>query len=133
MGMSMRDRLLYQLRRYLVRSPIGRAELLELVKSPRAGMVIIETLPAKHFHGGHLPCAINVPNDEHFERAIQQAVPDKDRQVIVYCWNSHCESAYDAARKMELIGYSNVFVYEEGKEAWQQAGGPIESPAGAPS
>jgi rhodanese-related sulfurtransferase len=128
----MRDRLINQVRRYLIRPPIDRAEMKRLIEEPRTGVTIIETLPAKHFHGGHLPGAINVPNDEHFERAIREAVPDTDRQVIVYCWNSQCQAAYDAARKMELIGYSNVFVYEEGKEAWQEAGGSIESPAGAP-
>lgn len=129
----MRTRLLNQVRRCLVMPPVRRDELMRLIHEPRNGLAIIETLPAKYFHGGHLPGAINVPNDERFESAIQQAVPDKDRQVIVYCWNSYCQCAFDAARKMELIGYTNVYVYEEGKEAWQEAGGPIESPAGARS
>lgn len=133
MGMSMRKLLLNQVRRYLVRGPIGRSEMRRMVEGPRTGVTIIETMPAKEFHGGHLPGAINVPFDESFDRAIRQAVPDKDGHVIVYCWNSHCPAAYQAARRMELIGYTHVSVYEEGKEAWTQAGGPIESPAGAPS
>ena len=41
----------------------------------------------------HLPDAINVPLASDFGEAIQQAVPDKSRTVIVYCWDEDCHAS----------------------------------------
>jgi rhodanese-related sulfurtransferase len=87
---------------------------------------VVDALPADSFEESHLPSAINVPIDEQFDEHIQQAIPDKDEEVIVYCMSAQCDASTKAAERMERLGYRHVFEYEGGKEDWEQAGMPME-------
>ncbi len=88
---------------------------------------LVEVLPESHFRKFHLPGAVNVPLDDSFDENIQEAVPDKSRAVVVYCQNTACPASPNAARRMEELGYEDVYDYEGGKEDWQEAGLPTES------
>jgi rhodanese-related sulfurtransferase len=87
---------------------------------------IVEVLAPEYFKKAHLPGAVNVPVNDDFEKHIQEAVPDKSRPVVVYCANKECPASPKAAQKMETLGYTEVYDYEEGKEDWQKAGLPVE-------
>jgi rhodanese-related sulfurtransferase len=89
---------------------------------------LVDVLPEKSYRKFHLPGAINVPVGEGFDEAIQEAVPDKSRPVVVYCKDSDCPASPKAARRMEDLGYEKVYDYEAGKEDWKAAGLPVESP-----
>jgi rhodanese-related sulfurtransferase len=54
-------------------------------------------------------------------------VPDEDRDVIVYCKDADCDASPKAAKRMEQLGYRNVFDYAAGKEDWKIADLPEES------
>jgi len=89
---------------------------------------LIEVLPAEKFRDYHLPGAVNVPlGDENFDEEIQNAVPDKDAPVVVYCMNTQCDASPKAAERMEKLGYRNVLDYEAGKQDWKESGFRIES------
>jgi len=88
---------------------------------------LVEVLDESHFKEFHLPGAINVPLNEQFEERIQQAVPDKDDTVIVYCQDAECPASEKAAAKMDGLGYDNVYDYTQGKMDWKQAGMPIDN------
>ncbi len=45
--------------------------------------VLVDTLDEPFYRHSHLPDAINIPLDE-IERA-EEALPDKDAEIIVYC------------------------------------------------
>ena len=90
------------------------------------GFALVEVLSTDQYHEFHLPGAINVPLDDHFDERIQEAVPDKDRMVVVYCHNSECQASSKAARRMDELGYQQVFDYEAGKVDWREAGLPTE-------
>ncbi len=106
---------------------ISRDELQELFKQD-VSVAVVDVLPKPTFRKYHLPGAKNVPLDEgDFDEAVQQAVPDKDRTVVVYCMNTECPLSARAARRMDALGYQDVADYEEGKEGWRNAGLPIES------
>ena len=62
---------------------IDRAELQRLVG---AGAQLVETLPEKEYREGHLPGAINLPLKE--LTAERAEVLDRERPVVVYCWDS---------------------------------------------
>ena len=112
---------------------IDRKELKRLIDSSE-DVTVVETLEPDSFKEYHLPGAINVPNDDTFEQSIEEAVPQKDRQVVVYCADTKCGSSADAAKKMETLGYTNVMDYDAGKADWKEAGLPIEAgTAGAKS
>jgi rhodanese-related sulfurtransferase len=104
---------------------IARQELNERMAND--GLTLVEVLDPKYYRKFHLPGAINVPLDEDFDRQIEKTVPDKDRTVVVYCLDTECHASPKAARRMEELGYRQVFDYEAGKVDWKEAGLPVET------
>ena len=108
---------------------ISREELRE--KLDRAdSFVLLEALPPMYFEDAHLPDAQNLPHDE-VEALAASLIPSRTTEVVVYCANKPCPNSEIAARKLEALGYTNVREYAEGKEAWINAGLPIERGAAA--
>jgi len=103
---------------------ISREELNDRIGD--GSMPVVEVLPEKYFRKFHLPGAINVPLGDSFDEAIQREVPDKSSPVVVYCVDDDCEASPKAARRMEELGYEQVFDYEGGKMDWKEAGLPVE-------
>lgn len=100
---------------------ISRAELQK--KLDRGDeLAVVEVLAKEKFQEFHLPGAINVPLDEQFDEQIQRQVPDKNKPVVVYCWDADCNASPKAAERMEALGYKEVYDYEAGKKDWKDAG-----------
>lgn len=91
------------------------------------GALVVEVLSPDNYEEFHIPDAINVPLGDTFETQIQQAVPDKSRDVVVYCYNTECDASPKAAKRMEELGYKHVYDYEAGKMDWKEAGLPVET------
>ena len=87
--------------------------------------VLLETLAPKSFANGHLPGARNLPVEEIGRRA-SELIPGKDSEVVVYCASRTCDASEKAARKLESLGYTNVYDYLDGKADWKDAGLPLE-------
>jgi len=104
---------------------IGREALNERLAND--SIALIEVLAPEYYRKFHLPGALNVPLDEHFDERVQEAVPDKDSPIVVYCYDAECQASTKAARRMEELGYREVFDYEGGKVDWQEAGLPTET------
>lgn len=64
-------------------TPIDLAELERLMAN---GAQLAEALPAQEYDEGHLPGAISLPLKELTPELA--AVLDRERPVIVYCWDS---------------------------------------------
>ena len=92
------------------------------------GVVVVETLGPAYYEDAHLPGAINIPHTEVDELAPKM-LPDKSAEVVVYCSNRICQNSPQAARRLDALGYENVYDYEEGKQDWIEAGLPTESGA----
>jgi rhodanese-related sulfurtransferase len=45
---------------------------------------------------------------------------------VLYCSDSSCLASGNVARELEALGYTNVRVYEGGKQDWVEAGLPVE-------
>ena len=104
---------------------ITRKELrTKLVGSEK--VVLVDTLPSKQHEDAHLPGAINVPHKEVDELA-PKLLPDKSAHIVVYCSNRACQNSPQAARRLDVLGYENVYDYEEGKQDRIGAGLPTES------
>ena len=91
-------------------------------------VTLVETLGPKYYEDAHLPGAINIPHTEVDELAPTM-LPDKSAEVVVYCSNRACENSPRAAKRLDALGYENVYDYEEGKQDWIEAGLPTESGA----
>ena len=68
---------------------------------------------------GILPEAITIPRG-YLELQVEDAVPDKDVPVVVYCAGG-TRSAF-AAKSLQDLGYSNVASLAGGFNAWKNAG-----------
>ncbi|MDX1512216.1 MAG: rhodanese-like domain-containing protein [Gammaproteobacteria bacterium] len=83
--------------------------------------VLVEALPEKYWKKGHIPGAINLPHDR-IESLAPQLLPDKRREIVVYCANTECANSEIAARTLTALGYTSVREYVEGKADWEAAG-----------
>jgi rhodanese-related sulfurtransferase len=59
------------------------------------------------------------------ERDIEEAVPDKREELILYCGGGYRSAL--AADALERMGYTNVYSMAGGWKAWKAAGAPVES------
>jgi len=87
--------------------------------------VLVDTLPPSAFEKAHLPGAINIMSDEILDRALRE-LPDKMRDVVVYCASVGCKRAGLSAERLERLGYRNVYHFAGGKRDWREAGFPLE-------
>ena len=88
--------------------------------------VLVEALPRKYWAKGHIPGAINLPHDQ-IEALAPELLPDKKREVVVYCASTPCRNSELAAEALTELGYNNVLEYAEGKADWEAAGYPLET------
>ena len=84
-------------------------------------VTLVEALPAANWEKEHLPGAVNIPHD-HVDELAASLLPDKDARVIVYCANEPCPNSGIAARRLAMLGYTRVFEYAGGKQAWVESG-----------
>jgi rhodanese-related sulfurtransferase len=59
------------------------------------------------------------------ERDIEQRVPDKSAQLILYCGGGFRSAL--SADNIQKMGYTNVLSLAGGWRAWQAAGAPVDS------
>ena len=59
------------------------------------------------------------------ERDIEELVPDKDTELILYCGGGYRSAL--AADTLQRMDYTNVYSMAGGWKAWKEAGAPIES------
>jgi rhodanese-related sulfurtransferase len=88
--------------------------------------VLVEALPRKYWNKSHLPGAINLPHDR-IAALAPAFLPDRQREVVVYCANTQCPNSEIAARTLSQLGYTRVYEYVEGKADWEAASYPLES------
>lgn len=50
----------------------------------------------------------------------------EDEEIVVYCSGPDCPQSTAAAEKLAALGFRNVFEYENGLEAWTEAGHSVE-------
>jgi rhodanese-related sulfurtransferase len=99
----------------------------ELKRKLDAGedFVLIEALPRQYWAKAHIPGAVNLPHDQ--VRALAaELIPDKDREIVVYCADTACPNSGIAAKALTDLGYRRVSEYIEGKADWQAVGYALE-------
>jgi rhodanese-related sulfurtransferase len=88
-------------------------------------LTILEALPPKYFHQGHLPGAKQLDYANAVAHAQRLHVGPGDR-VIVYCASDTCENSHKAAAALSEAGFGDVSVYVGGKKDWTEAGLALE-------
>jgi rhodanese-related sulfurtransferase len=84
--------------------------------------VLVDVREESEWAAGHLPRAMHLGKGI-IERDIEQAIPDPNAEVIVYCGGGF-RSALTAESLMKM-GYRNVISMDGGFRAWREAGYPV--------
>ena len=74
---------------------------------------------------GVIPGAILLPDTENWSPS--ELPSDKDRPLVFYCSNSHCDASHEAAGKAIGAGYKNVKVLPDGIAGWVKAGKRVDT------
>lgn len=84
---------------------------------------LVEVLGVDKFNQSHIKGAINIP----LENIGQQAKKKfgKDDEIVVYCSDYECTASPTAGKKLDDLGFKNVYDYEGGKKEWKEAGLPM--------
>jgi len=85
---------------------------------------LFEVLPLMYFRKHHLPGAKNLPPTA-VASVVSETVPDKDAEIILYCWDNDCPTSGWAGTELEAMGYTNIREYSGGKKEWIDAGLPM--------
>jgi rhodanese-related sulfurtransferase len=88
------------------------------------GAQIVEVLPPSAFEREHLPGAQNIPLESMQLGTVSGL--DPDQPTVVYCYDYECDLSARAARRLETLGFSDVYDYTASKAAWMADGLPVE-------
>lgn len=102
---------------------ISKEKLFEMMEN-KEKFKLVEVLDEESYAKGHLPFAVSIPVNKLEEKAAE-LLPDKNETIVVYCSSFICTASTGAARKLQQMGYTNVFDYKGGKEDWEKAGLPL--------
>ena len=69
------------------------------------GYIILDVRSPDEFAAGHIPGAINVPNETIGTAEIPE-LPDKDQLILVYCRSGR--RSKEASEKLVKLGYTNI-------------------------
>jgi molybdopterin/thiamine biosynthesis adenylyltransferase/rhodanese-related sulfurtransferase len=94
-------------------------QALKKVVEARNGTTVIDVREQDEYIQGYIPGARWIPRG-YLEQRIEDAVPDRDREVILYCAGGNRSAL--AARSLKELGYTNVKSLVGGFSAWKRAG-----------
>jgi rhodanese-related sulfurtransferase len=90
------------------------------------GAQLVEVLPQDEYEELHLPGAVHIALKE--LDAVHARHLDRDRPVVVYCWDALCDMSPRAATRLEQLGF-DVYDYALSKVDWMAHGRPMEGTA----
>ena len=67
--------------------------------------LILDVRTPEEFAAGHIPNAINIPNEEIGTAQIPE-LPDQDQLILVYCRSGN--RSKQASEKLAALGYTNI-------------------------
>ena len=86
---------------------VSMEEGLELMQED-SGYILLDVRRTDEFEGGHIPGAINIPNESIGTEEIAE-LPDKNQTIYVYCRSGN--RSKQASQKLVDLGYTNVIEF----------------------
>ena len=83
---------------------ISMDEAIEMMREEK-NYIILDVRRPDEFAEGHIPGAINVPNEEIGTAEIEK-LPDKSQLILVYCRSGR--RSKEASEKLVKLGYTNI-------------------------
>ena len=75
------------------------------IMEQESGYIILDVRRPDEFASGHIPNAINVPNETIGTAEIPE-LPNKDQLIMVYCRSGR--RSKEASEKLVKLGYTNI-------------------------
>lgn len=91
---------------------LGPVELKAMMEKGK--VVLVDVRDRKDYAAGHLPGAISIPYDEIRE---ETGLLDKEKIVVVYCYNQQCHLGLRACLKLAEYAYPCMHL-EGGYDVW---------------
>ena len=89
--------------------------------------IVIDARAPDKFDAGHIPGAVNLPNTERDEKiADVDYLLSPEQPTLVYCTGIHCDESHLLSTWLKDIGFTNLYLFPGGYEAWEEAKLPIE-------
>ena len=86
---------------------ISQEEAISMMEE-ESGYIILDVRTPEEFSAGHIPGAINIPNEVIGTEEIQE-LPDKDQLIFVYCRSGN--RSKQASQKLAALGYTNILEF----------------------
>jgi PQQ-dependent catabolism-associated CXXCW motif protein len=111
-----------QLRAWLQRDPQQQPLLLDVI-----GDQGHDSLPgAIWLPGAGRGLSFDDALQAHFAKSLEQLTEgDRGRALVFFCAGNRCWLSYNAALRAAILGYSEVYWYRGGIDAWISAGGKL--------
>ena len=92
---------------------ITMQEAIDMMDS-ESDYIILDVRTPAEYEGGHIPNAVNVPNETIGQSEIDE-LPDKGQLILVYCRSGN--RSKQASSKLAALGYTNIVEFG-GINAW---------------
>ena len=86
---------------------ISMSEGIDRMKSDK-DYILLDVRRADEFEAGHIPGAVNLPNEEIGTEEIP-SLPDKSQTIYIYCRSGN--RSRQAADKLLALGYTNIIEF----------------------
>lgn len=92
------------------------------------GALFIDARKPEEYAELHIAGAVNLP----LEKLQGKDNPvfttfAKERRIVVYCGEAHCDLALKVAERLQKEGFTRVTAYLGGFRAWDDAGYPVDT------
>ena len=86
---------------------ISQAEAKRIMEE-ETGYLIVDVRTEEEYAQGHIPGAVNIPNESITDTKPEQ-LPDQKQKLLVYCRSGN--RSKQASEKLAALGYSNVYEF----------------------
>jgi rhodanese-related sulfurtransferase len=95
---------------------------LESMMESKSDLAVINALPEESAREAHIQGTPNIPLErDDFVQQVESKAGGKNEPVVVYCANTECGVSEKAAKTLEEHGFEQVYDYEGGAKAWNEA------------
>ena len=105
-----------------------RVDADRVIRLVARGAPLLYVLPKQIYEEEHLPGATSVPLETFAVDQVDHL--DRDRPVVVYCFDQHCDLSSRAAARLEAEGFTEVFDLIGGRATWTALGLATEGAVG---
>jgi rhodanese-related sulfurtransferase len=91
------------------------------------GAKFVDSRDMWEYADGHIKGSVSFPEIEFEINHPALSKLEKDDNLVIYCSSSECGLSTKLAIELLKLGFENLFVFEEGWDAWLENGYPIET------